>query len=114
MPVVKRNRGCKVCAKTIIRKKSIADMEDTNTNVPDEVAKQEIDLLFRKYKDYLLEATELRQTFQHTLAKAKTLEKNGKAVKKIESMERIEKQRVSAARTRRLIVYREQQLAYCK
>lgn len=39
MLVNKRNKGCKVSAKTIIIKKIKANMNDIKTNVPDEIAK---------------------------------------------------------------------------
>ena len=68
MLVIPRNRGCKVSARTIIRKKNKAQLNEVNTNVPDELAQLEIDKLFLRYKEYISEATGRRQAFQHSLA----------------------------------------------
>ena len=102
MMVIKRNRQCKVSTRTIIRKKAKENMGNTNTEVPDEIAKQKIDLLFIEYKDYLLEATDLRKNFQHKLATARSIERNKKVAKEIDRMERIGAQRLSAARIRQM------------
>ena len=59
-------------------------MGDSHIDVPDEIAKQEIDLQFLKHKDHLLEATELRQKFQYELATARDIEGNNKVAKEID------------------------------
>lgn len=46
MLVLKRNKGCKWSARTMIRKKKKAHMDDINTNVLDEITNQEIDKLY--------------------------------------------------------------------
>ena len=102
MLVLKRLRGCLVSSRTIIRKKSRAHMEEINTNVPAEFAQLEIDKLFVKYKEYLKESLELRQTFQHELAQARAKEGKTKIATEIDRQERIEAQRLSAARIRRM------------
>lgn len=73
-------------------------MKEVDTNVPDEVATKKIDLLFVKYNDYINDTTDRHQTFQQTLAEARANEGNTKVAKEIKQMERIEAQRLSAAR----------------
>jgi len=102
MLVLRRNRGCKVSAKTIVRKKSKAHMNDVNTNVPDEYAQVQIDKLFIQYKEYITDATGLRQSFQHELASAKALAGNTKAATELATQERVESQRLTALRIRRM------------
>ena len=102
MLVLRRNRGCKVSAKTIVRKKSKAHMNDVNTNVPDEYAQLQIDKLFIQYKEYITDATGLRQSFQHELASAKALAGNTKAATELATQERVESQRLTARRIRRM------------
>ena len=87
--VLKRNRGYKFSARTLLRNKVKVNMGETNTNVPDEAAKQEIKLLFLKYKEYLLEETEMHQIFQHELSRLGPLRRGG-VDKKIDRMEKIE------------------------
>ena len=77
-------------------------MEATNTNVPAEFAQLAIDKLFVQYKDYLKESLELRQNFQRELAQARAKEGNTKISVEIDRQERVEAQRLSAARIRRM------------
>ena len=102
MLVLRRNRGCKVSARTIMRKKSKAHMDNVNTNVPDEYTQIEIDKLFLQYKEYISDATSLRQSFQHALASARALEGNTKAATKLATHDRVEAQRLTATRIRRM------------
>ena len=73
--------------RTILRKKSKANMTGVNTNVSEEIVKQEIDKLFIKYKVYFTDATELWQLFQHELASARAKEGNTKVATEIDMME---------------------------
>ena len=91
-----------VSSRTILRKKVKANMEAINTNAHKAFATLEIDKLFIKYKEYLKESIELRQTFQHELAQARAIEGNTKIATEIDRQERIEVQRLSASRIRRM------------
>lgn len=51
-------------------------------------------------KAYLLDATALRQHFQHVLTQAKLLEGNTNALNDIETIEKVEAQQLSAVRVR--------------
>ena len=77
-------------------------MEETNTNVPAEFAQLAIDKLFAQYKDYLKESLALRQNFQRELAQARAKEGNTKISVEIDRHERVEAQRLSAARIKRM------------
>lgn len=65
-----------------------AKTETINTNVPEIFASLEIDKLFLKYKEYLKESTELRQTFQHELAQVRAKGSNSKIATEIERYEK--------------------------
>ena len=77
-------------------------MNDINTNVPDKFVKQEIDKLFIRYKEYVSEATELRQSFQQALASVRAIDINTNVSKEIAIQERVEAQRLTAARIQRM------------
>ena len=58
--------------------------------------------MFLQYKEYITDATSLRQSFQHELASAKALEGNTKAATELATQERVEAQRLTALRIRRM------------
>ena len=72
--VHKRQKGYKVSARTILRKKTKAGMSDVETNVPTSFAISQVRLYFKKYKEYLKTASEKRQTFLDELAQARATE----------------------------------------
>ena len=100
--VISRLKGCSVGARTILRKKKKAGLEDVDTNVNQEYALAQINDLFKLYKEYLSTKVEKRQHFQHQLATARAKEGNLKVSKEIERMQCTEQQRVSAQRIRRM------------
>ena len=100
--VISRLKGCSVGARTILRKKKKAGLEDVDTNVNQEYALAQINDLFQLYKEYLTIKVEKRQHFQHQLATARAKEGNLKVSKEIERMQGTEQQRVSAQRIRRM------------
>ena len=77
-------------------------MDAININLPSEFAQTAIDDLFAKYKEYLKESIGSRLTFQHELAQARAKQGNTKISIEINRQERIEAQRLSAARIRRM------------
>ena len=89
-----------VSARAIINKKQYAGMEDTHKDLTENIAKQELNNLFTKYKAHLKNATELRQIFQYELAKRRSKEGDTKIATEVEIIERTETQRISAARIR--------------
>ena len=100
--VVARLKGCAVGARTIIRKKKRAGMENIETNVPIDFAMEQINTLFAEYKEYLTQKVEKRQDFQNQLATARAKEGNTKVSKEIERIQCTERQRASAQRIRRM------------
>ena len=77
-------------------------MQHIDTNVSIDRALQYLSNLFKEYKAYLQNSVTRRQDFQHELAQARAKEKNIRVSKEIERMERVERQRTSAARIRRM------------
>ena len=100
--VLKRLKGYQVSARTILRKKNKAGMSQEETNVPTCYAISQIRIYFKKYKEYLRTASEKRQTFQDELAQARAREGSTKVSKEIEKIKRIEAQRESARRIKKM------------
>ena len=102
MLVTKRLKGCAVSTKTILRMKGKAAMEKVNTKVSLETAETQLDKSFKEYKAYIKDAAKKRVHFQFELAAAKAKEGNIKAAEALKNMVRIEAQRASAMRIKRM------------
>ena len=89
-------------ARTILRKKNKARMQEIDTNVDTTIARSQVRIQYKRYKEYLNTATEKRQTFQDELAQARASEGKNRIAKEIERMKRVEKQRDSARRIRKM------------
>ena len=100
MLVVRRLKGGKVSAKTIIRMKVKANMDRTNTDVSLQMAEDNLVVAFKEYKTFIKNASEKRIEFQYALAAAKAKQGNIKISQAIKNMVRIEEQRDSARRIR--------------
>ena len=100
--VKKRLKGHKVSARTILRKKIKAGIGEIETNVPLNFANSQVRSEYKKYKEYLLQASLKRQNFQEELAQARANEGKTSIVKEIERMKRVETQRDSARRIRKM------------
>ena len=100
MLVIRRLKGCAVSAKTIIRMKKKAGMEEINTTIDLSNAKTHMDKAFREYKEYIKDAAAKRIEFQCELASAKAKHGNTTASKALQNMIRVEEQRAAARRIR--------------
>ena len=100
--VLRRLQGCLVSARTIIRKKNKASMRDTETNVTQQYAQDQIHKEFDSYKEYVNNSASKRQSFLHELAQAKASKGKLKVSTQLKVILRNEAQRASAARVRRM------------
>ena len=100
--VMKRLKGCLVSARTILRKKVKASMQQVDTNVTFDFAAQKVDCLFKEYKEYLNTGSVKRQDFQDEIAQARATDGNLTLSNEIKRMQRTEKQRISTLRIRRM------------
>ena len=99
--VAKRLRGCKVNARTILRKK-IAAQYDGETNITYEQACANLTEGYKQYRTVIKDSSERRTTFINDLAFAKAEEGNITASKAIKRMEEGEVQRRSWERIHRM------------
>ena len=77
-------------------------MSDVNTNVPLSFARSQVRIYFKQYKEYLSNASQKRQDFQDELAQARAIEGKTSIVREVQRMKRVELQRESAKRIRRM------------
>ena len=96
--VIHRLKGSAVCARTILRKKSKADMVDINTdiNLPD--AETALNEAFLAYKNCVVSAKDAQISFLEDLAAARAKEGNSKTAVEIKKMQQTEMQREVVAR----------------
>ena len=99
--VAKRLRGCKVCARTILRKKKTAKFTG-QTNVSYEEACRNLTESYKQYRVVINESTERRSSFLNDLACAKAEEGNIPASNALKQMEEGEIQRRSWERIHRM------------